>query len=189
MKPPRGKGRLTLPRLAGSDAFTLIELIVVIAIIGIILAVAVPYYQSYKRSACDDAATADLAKLGAAYEKFRTELSDRNCGLPSDLGAWWTNARIASFSGPYYGWAGTNDKCDVRVRYSATDQVFEAGAVRGAQPNKDATRFIFQITAAGTVKNSTDAATGKLFTADVSSWQSVQYSGSLSSSMLGTTCP
>jgi len=174
--------------LLRSDAFTLVELIVVIAIIGIILAVAVPYYQSYKRSACDDAAAADLAKLGAAYEKFRTELSDRNCGLPSDLGAWWTTARIANFAGPFYGWAGTTDKCNVRVRYSATDQVFESGAVNGSQPNRDATRFIFQITAAGSVKNKVDA-NGLPLTADVSAWQSVQYNGSLSSSMLGTTCP
>jgi len=53
--------------------FTLVELMVVIAIVGVILAVAVPYYVSYKRTACDRAVSGDLSKLGASLERFGNE--------------------------------------------------------------------------------------------------------------------
>jgi type IV pilus assembly protein PilA len=49
--------------------FTLVELMVVIAIIGIITAIAIPYYNNYKRTACDQAALTDLSNLKAAVQK------------------------------------------------------------------------------------------------------------------------
>ena len=68
-----------LSRIKNAKGFTLIELMVVVAIIGIILAIAIPYYVSYKRTACDRAATGDISKLGASIERFGNELVDLNC--------------------------------------------------------------------------------------------------------------
>ncbi|MGO9566075.1 MAG: Tfp pilus assembly protein FimT/FimU [Desulfomonilaceae bacterium] len=131
-----------LNRIKNAKGFTLIELMVVVAIIGIILAIAIPYYVSYKRTACDRAATGDISKMGAAIERFGNELVDLNC--PDMVNVVGT-INIAWFVGPYYGWGGTNRKCDVRVT-ATTDQEVWACAMNGSHPTTDASaRYIYRI--------------------------------------------
>ncbi|MEJ2716342.1 MAG: prepilin-type N-terminal cleavage/methylation domain-containing protein, partial [Deltaproteobacteria bacterium] len=134
-----------LRKLKDPKGFTLIELMVVVAIIGIILAIAVPYYISYKRTACDRAANGDISKLGAAIERYGNELVDLNCSQEISIN------NISYLVGPYYGWGGTNRKCDVRVRVDDESNPQEAYgcAMKGSHPEGTNTRYVYRVTLFG----------------------------------------
>ena len=80
MRPPDRRGR---GRTAG---FTLIELLVVIAIIGILAAVAVPQFGSYRRKGFDADAQANVRNMALAQEGYYLE-NNTYAGDPADLTA------------------------------------------------------------------------------------------------------
>lgn len=71
--PPRRARRLTLvPRLSvRRDGFSLLELLVVVAILGILVAAALPRFGEFRAAAYDSRAQQDLRNLAAAEELFR----------------------------------------------------------------------------------------------------------------------
>ncbi len=56
--------------LTGNKGFTLIELLVVVAIIGILVAIAIPQFASYKKQANDGAVKSDLRNLAVTMESY-----------------------------------------------------------------------------------------------------------------------
>ena len=142
--------------LKNARGFTLIELMVVVAIIGIILAVAIPYYVGYKRTACDRAAEADLSKLGASIERLGSEVVDLNGRFDNDT-AIQIMPSTAKFVGNFYGWGGSTAKCDVQISFTqpggaGTQYMVNSCAVKGSRPTAVVTdRYIYTVPFGGGV--------------------------------------
>jgi len=59
-----------LSRLNRKEGFTLIELMIVIAIIGILAAIAIPQFSAYRTRSYNSAAQSDLRNLATAQEAY-----------------------------------------------------------------------------------------------------------------------
>lgn len=98
--------------------FTLIEVMIVVAIIGILAAIALPAYQQYIREARRSDAMAILMDLQAQQERWRVNNT--------------TYAQIASLTAPaseYYTFAVANN--------SATTYTLTARAISGTSQGSD----------------------------------------------------
>ncbi|WP_219209468.1 pilin [Variovorax boronicumulans] len=83
--------------------FTLIELMIVVAIIGILAAVALPQYQTYVAKSQVARVMGETGALKTAYETCLNE--GKTIAGACDLGA--TSSSIASYSVPFVSTAGT----------------------------------------------------------------------------------
>jgi prepilin-type N-terminal cleavage/methylation domain-containing protein len=135
-----------LGRVKTAKGFTLIELMVVVAIIGIILAIAIPYYVSYKRTACDRSASADVGKVAASLERLGNEMVDLNYTFDEEIAdSINTHDALKYLVGPYYGWRGGTSKCEVLLRMGQVNQrwVIQGCAMKGSHP-RAGMRYVYR---------------------------------------------
>lgn len=142
---------------------TLIELVVVIAVIGILASIAVPSYREYVRRANRSEARAALLALATAQEKYYLECNSYTATLdssasntcPGSSGS--VNFPATSEKG-YYTIAVTGGDADA----AGNPQSWTATATAASgQPQIDDTKCrVFQLTSTGrkTAKNSSSAA-------------------------------
>lgn len=71
-----------LKALRSSKGFTLIELLIVVAIIGILAAIAIPQFAAYREKAYNSASNSDLKNVKTGLEAFMAD----NQEYPTVLG-------------------------------------------------------------------------------------------------------
>jgi hypothetical protein len=125
----------------------LVVALVAIVFLGIILAIAIPYYYAFKRSACDRVASADVQKLAAAFEYLGKELAERNLRFDNDAITRVVEGNaLQHMVGPYYGFRGCTRRCAVLIRINRHQDkwVIEGSALRGTRPQGWNSRYAYR---------------------------------------------
>jgi type IV pilus assembly protein PilE len=129
---------------------TLIELMIVVAVVAALMLIAIPSYRSYVLRANRAEGRAALLSLGAAQEKFYLQCNTYSTTISTDA---------TDCAGPNLQFNTTSERGYYTVAVTAADTnawTATATAVAG-QPQIDDTKCrVFQLTSAG-VKTSTNA--------------------------------
>lgn len=65
-----------LQKKTGQKGFTLIELMIVVAIIGILAAIAIPQFASFRVKAFNSAATSDVKNMKTSLESYYADYQE-----------------------------------------------------------------------------------------------------------------
>lgn len=60
-------------KIRNRKGFTLIELLIVVAIIGILAAIAIPQFSAYREKAFHSAAASDLKNIKTGFESYNAD--------------------------------------------------------------------------------------------------------------------
>ena len=147
------------------EGFSLIELLIVVAIIGIIAAIAIPNLLASKRAANEGSAIASLRTITGAEATYHATAGAGNYGSLANLNsAGLVDAVLASSTGKSgYGFAATPATGATNTNYSATAATLVASGVTATGTRNfytDATGVIYYAAANTTATSSGGTAIG-----------------------------
>lgn len=112
--------------LNNKEGFTLIELLIVIAIIGILAAIAIPQFNQYKSRAYDSDAKANLHNVYLACKVFWQDNTSQNACTAS-VAAWTTYGFVQSSKVDVFV-AGSETGFNGTARHTSSTRTFSIDA-------------------------------------------------------------
>lgn len=120
--------------IKSDKGFTFMELLTVMAIIGILLAIAAPVYMSHKRTACDTLAEDHLYAIMAPWQNYLADSANAKKQDPK---------KIEDLAGSFYGWSGGSSRCSLRFFYDTNARMVFCAALDGSRPQGAHTRYMY----------------------------------------------